>query len=110
MQVISFRRLVPVQLELNPGKPLRNRGLAEGFREGAMKKTMMVLVVALLLPLAGCANMSATEQRVLSGGAIGAGSGAVIGALAGSAAIGAAAGAGAGLLGGFIYDQAQKTR
>ncbi len=71
---------------------------------------MVVLLVAAWLPLAGCANMSATEQRVLSGGAIGAGSGAVIGALAGSAAIGAAAGAGAGALGGYIYDQAQKSR
>jgi osmotically inducible lipoprotein OsmB len=75
-----------------------------------MKKTILVLLLALLLPLTGCANMSTTEQRVLSGGAIGAGSGAIIGALAGSAALGAAAGAGAGLLGGFVYDQAQKTR
>ena len=63
-----------------------------------------------MLAANGCANMSPTEQRVLSGGAIGAGSGAVIGALAGSAGLGAAAGAGAGLLGGFIYDQAQKSR
>jgi uncharacterized membrane protein len=70
----------------------------------------MILVVAAWLALAGCSNMSATEQRVLSGGAIGAGGGAVIGALAGSPAIGAAAGAGAGALGGLIYDQAQKTR
>ena len=42
--------------------------------------------------------MTPTEQRVLSGGAIGAGSGVVIGALAGPPAIGAAAGAGAGAL------------
>jgi osmotically inducible lipoprotein OsmB len=63
-----------------------------------------------VLVIAGCANMSATEQRVLSGGAVGASSGAIIGALAGSAGLGAAAGAGAGLLGGYIYDQAQKSR
>ncbi|MHB9072358.1 MAG: glycine zipper family protein [Desulfobaccales bacterium] len=74
-----------------------------------MRRTIIVMLVA-LLATAGCANLSTTEQRVLSGGAIGAGSGAVIGALAGSAGLGAAAGAGAGLLGGFIYDQAQKSR
>ena len=54
--------------------------------------------------------MTPTEQRVLSGGAIGAGSGVVIGALAGPPAIGAAAGAGAGALGGLVYDQVQKSR
>ena len=54
--------------------------------------------------------MSYTEQRVLSGGAMGAAGGAVIGAAAGSAAIGAAAGGGAGLLGGYVYDQYQKSR
>lgn len=75
-----------------------------------MQKTIMAFMIALWLPLAGCANMSPTEQRVLSGGAIGASGGAVIGALAGSAALGAAAGAGAGLLGGLVYDQVQKTR
>jgi uncharacterized protein YcfJ len=74
-----------------------------------MKRTIIVMLIA-LLALTGCANLSTTEQRVLSGGAIGAGSGAVIGALAGSAGLGAAAGAGAGLLGGFLYDQSQKTR
>ncbi|MFA4904271.1 MAG: YMGG-like glycine zipper-containing protein [Desulfobaccales bacterium] len=74
-----------------------------------MKRTIIVMLVA-LWAVAGCANLSTTEQRVLSGGAIGAGSGAVIGALAGSAGLGAAAGAGAGLLGGFLYDQSQKTR
>jgi len=75
-----------------------------------MKSTIAVILVVFLALVAGCANMSTTEQRVLSGGAIGASSGAVIGALAGSAALGAAAGGGAGLLAGFIYDQAQKPR
>jgi hypothetical protein len=74
-----------------------------------MQRTITIILVA-FLAVAGCANMSTTQQRVLSGGAIGAGSGAVIGALAGSAALGAAAGGGAGLLAGFIYDQAQKPR
>lgn len=54
--------------------------------------------------------MSSTEQRVLSGGAVGATGGAIIGAVAGAAAIGAAAGGGAGLLGGYVYDQYRKSR
>jgi len=58
----------------------------------------------------GCSGMSSTQQRVLSGGAIGAGSGALIGWAAGSPAAGAAIGAGAGALGGFLYDQYQKSR
>jgi osmotically inducible lipoprotein OsmB len=74
-----------------------------------MKRKIIIMLLALVV-IAGCANMSATEQRVLSGGAVGASSGAIIGALAGSAGLGAAAGAGAGLLGGYIYDQAQKSR
>jgi hypothetical protein len=54
--------------------------------------------------------MSTTQQRVLSGGAIGASSGALIGWAAGSPAAGAAIGGGAGMLGGLIYDQYQKYR
>ncbi len=74
-----------------------------------MKKALVLLVV-LALALGGCSGMSSTQQRVLSGGAIGAGSGAIIGAAAGSPAVGAAIGAGAGLLGGYIYDQYEKSR
>jgi osmotically inducible lipoprotein OsmB len=72
-----------------------------------MKKVIILLVVAALF-LGGCSNMSATQQRVLSGGAIGASSGALIGWAAGSP--GAAIGGGAGMLGGFLYDQYQKYR
>ena len=43
-----------------------------------MKKAM-ILVVVLALALGGCSGMSSTQQRVLSGGAIGASSGALIG-------------------------------
>ncbi len=74
-----------------------------------MRKALAVLLVAVIF-MGGCSGMSNTEQRVLSGGAMGAAGGAVIGALAGSAAIGAAAGGGAGLLGGYVYDQYQKSR
>ncbi len=70
----------------------------------------MVWPLVAIFLLAGCAGMSATEQRVLSGGALGAAGGAIIGAAAGSAAAGAAVGGGAGLLAGFAYDQMQKSR
>jgi len=61
----------------------------------------IVLVGVLGLSLAGCDHMSRSEQRAVSGGAIGAGGGAVLGAVAGfnpllGAAIGAAGGAAVG--------------
>ena len=66
-----------------------------------MKRMPLAASAMAILLLAGCSNMSNTQQRVLSGGAIGAGSGAVITALTGGciwcgAAIGGAVGAGAG--------------
>ena len=72
-----------------------------------MKKMIILLVVGALL-FGGCSGMSPTQQRVLSGGAIGASSGALIGWAAGSPAAGAAIGGGAGMLGGFLYDQYEK--
>lgn len=74
-----------------------------------MKKWLSLILVILLFTSA-CSGMSNTEQRVLSGGAIGAGGGALIGAAAGSAATGALVGGGAGLLGGYLYDQYQKSQ
>ena len=73
-------------------------------------KKAMILVVVLALALGGCSGMSSTQQRMLSGGAIGASSGALIGWAAGSPAAGAAIGGGAGVLGGFLYDQYEKSR
>lgn len=61
-----------------------------------------------LLTLAGCAGMSDTEQRALTGTAAGAAGGAVVGAIAGNTAMGAAIGAGAGLVGGLLVDQSKK--
>lgn len=65
----------------------------------------LALAAALVLPLAaaGCSGLNDTEQRTLSGGAIGAGVGAVGTAVTGGcvacgAAIGGAVGAGAGYL------------
>lgn len=70
----------------------------------------MRLSLVVLIPLAGCSGMSSTEQRTLSGGAGGAGVGAVLGAIGGNAGLGALAGGGAGLLGGYLYDQYQKSQ
>ncbi len=74
-----------------------------------MKKTLILVILTALI-FSGCAGMSYTEQRVLSGGAIGAAGGAAIGAAAGSAATGAAIGGGAGLLGGYLYDRYEKSQ
>jgi osmotically inducible lipoprotein OsmB len=59
-----------------------------------------------LLPLASCADMTTTQQRTLSGAAIGTGVGAAGAAMTGGcttcgAVIGGVAGAGAG----YLYDQ-----
>ncbi len=66
-------------------------------------RVKVTLAAVMVLALAGCAGLNRTEQRVLSGGAIGAGVGAAGTALTGGcvwcgAAIGGAVGAGAGLV------------
>jgi hypothetical protein len=75
-----------------------------------MKPTVLAAVLLAAIALHGCSGMTTTQQRTLSGGAIGAAGGAVIGAMAGNAGLGAAAGAGAGLLGGYAYDRYEKTK
>ena len=67
-------------------------------------RTLGAVVVAGAL-LTGCAGMSQTDQRVLSGGAIGAGGGAVLGAIGGNAGLCAVLGGAAGLAGGYLWDQ-----
>ena len=69
------------------------------------------LLLAGALALGGCENMNDTQQRTLSGGAIGAGVGAVGTVLTGGcvacgAAIGGAVGAGAG----YIYDKVEQDK
>ncbi|CAO3424798.1 glycine zipper family protein [Azospirillum doebereinerae] len=66
-------------------------------------------VAAIAFPLTACSDMTATQQRALSGTAGGAAGGALIGAIAGNAGMGAAIGAGAGLAGGLLYDYHKKT-
>lgn len=76
-----------------------------------MRISNLFILVVLVAFLAGCAGMSPTEQRVLSGGAIGAGAGALVGGAAfGNPAAGAAIGGAAGLVGGVIVDQAVRNR
>jgi osmotically inducible lipoprotein OsmB len=62
------------------------------------------------LLLAGCAGMNNTEQRVLTGAAIGAGAGAGLGAVTGGLSIpaGAIIGAGAGAVTGLAVDVLKK--
>ena len=72
-----------------------------------MKKLLIFAALALLVT--SCAEMNPTQQRALTGTAIGAGGGAVLGAIGGNAGLGAVAGAGAGLLGGLVVDQARRS-
>jgi hypothetical protein len=68
------------------------------------KLTSCALAAALVL--SGCANMTRTQQRMLSGAAIGATGGAAIVAVAGGSVLtGAAVGAAAGTVGGLLVDQ-----
>jgi osmotically inducible lipoprotein OsmB len=56
--------------------------------------------------LASCNGLDTREQRMLTGGAIGAGVGAAAaGVTGGSVGTGALIGAGAGAVGGYIYDK-----
>ncbi len=70
----------------------------------------LILAMALFVSACGGGTDTYTAGRTLGGGAIGAGSGALIGAAAGSAGTGALIGGGAGLLGGYLYDQYQKSQ
>lgn len=69
-----------------------------------MRHSAIALLVAVEV-LAGCSDMTTTQQRTLSGAAVGTAGGALIGALGGNTALGAAIGAAAGATGGYIWDQ-----
>jgi hypothetical protein len=68
----------------------------------------LLLVAAVALPAASCADLNPTQQRALTGTAAGAGIGAVAGAIGGNAALGAGVGAGAGLLTGLVVDRQRR--
>jgi osmotically inducible lipoprotein OsmB len=65
----------------------------------------VALPLAALLLLGGCAGLTDSEQRVLTGAGAGAAAGTVIGALSGSTFWGAAIGTAVGAGGGFLVDQ-----
>ena len=62
-------------------------------------------IIALVAMMAGCADMTQTQQRTITGAAGGAAAGGIIGAIAGNAGVGAAVGAGLGATGGFLLGQ-----
>ncbi|MBV9687483.1 MAG: hypothetical protein JO096_09765 [Alphaproteobacteria bacterium] len=70
----------------------------------------LLLLAAVALSAAACADMTPTQQRALTGTAIGAGGGAVLGAIGGNAGLGAVAGAGAGLVGGLLVDRSRQAQ
>ena len=77
-----------------------------------MNKTVMLgsAVLLLTVTLAGCTGMNDTEQRTLSGGAIGAGVGTVATlATGGCIACGAVVGGAVGAAGGYVVDQIDKS-
>lgn len=66
----------------------------------------LLLIVCVLAATLGCANMTTTQQRVLSGSAIGTAAG--VGAAAimsGPLFVGALTGAAAGAVGGLVVDE-----
>ena len=91
---------------------MRQRVPAGGSTRGdkKMKQAAILIMIGALL-VGGCNGAtSTTATRTLGGGAIGAGSGALIGWAAGCPACGAAIGGGAGLVGGYVYDQYEKSQ
>ncbi|MGE5842196.1 MAG: YMGG-like glycine zipper-containing protein [Deltaproteobacteria bacterium] len=69
------------------------------------------IIVALLILLTGCAGLSTQQQRILTGGAIGAAGGAAIGAVSGgSVGTGALVGGAAGAVGGAIVHEMEKNK
>jgi len=76
-----------------------------------IKKSGLPVIVAVVcvLTLGACSDMSRTQQRTLSGAAIGAGVGTVGTVMTGGCvSCGAAIGAGAGAGAGYLYDKANK--
>lgn len=67
--------------------------------------------MATVIGLSACTGMSDTQQRTLSGAAIGTAAGVGIGALTGGGLLwGAAGGTAVGAVGGYVYDQYEKNK
>ena len=71
-----------------------------------MRQLGIAILFVAIFTITGCAGMSARQQRVLSGGAIGTAAGVGAAAIVGAPLIaGAAAGAAAGAIGGLVVDE-----
>jgi uncharacterized membrane protein len=68
-----------------------------------LKNVTVPVAIGAAMMLSGCADLSPTTQRTMTGSLGGAAAGAAIGAIAGNAGLGAAIGAGTGALGGFAF-------
>lgn len=74
-----------------------------------MKQIPMTMMLVALLGMAACSDMNTTQQRTLSGGAIGAGVGTAGTLLTGGCVwCGALVGGAVGSGGGYLYDQVKK--
>ena len=68
-----------------------------------------ILSLALVMTLTACSGMNTTQQRTLSGAAIGAGTGVGVTAITGGCVTcGAVVGGAVGAAGGYVYDQMNK--
>jgi uncharacterized protein YcfJ len=74
-----------------------------------MMKISVAAILSLSLMCAGCAGMSDTEQRTLSGAAIGTAAGGIIGAISGNTGMGMAIGAAAGAGSGYLYGKSKES-
>ena len=84
----------------------RGAGEEGGFE---VKRSILSILLIGALSTAGCANMSQTQQRTVTGAAGGAAGGAIIGAIAGNAGMGALIGGAVGAGGGFLYGKSKES-
>jgi hypothetical protein len=78
-------------------------------KEDHLTRARALLLVFVLWAAVGCTNMSPTQQRSLSGGAIGAAGGAAVGAIVGgSPALGAVVGGAVGTAVGALWEDINK--
>jgi len=75
-----------------------------------MRPINLAMLLATGLTLSACAGMSPTEQRVATGALGGGALGGIIGSFSGNAGLGVLLGAGAGGVGGYLYDQSQRSQ
>jgi len=74
-----------------------------------MKHIAVVFIVLALVSTSGCAGMTRTQQKTLSGAGIGAGGGAILGAVTGgNPVVGAVVGSGVGAVTGYILGEREK--